>query len=305
MVIGISLTAKKIVEKVKFEIFKRYEYFIYRLGKHNSNLVVFEGGIGAQLFAYFEFLYLVKKGEEVEVNLQYFNESTVISTELKTPENRAWGLDRYGITLDNLKSQSYKVSRRYNKIPTNLLGLDNLNYFTKYLALDLKNQFSIDESWCNNFYREYGIKKENRKKEGGFYAIHIRRGDFLKVASKILSEDSILQLSLKLFSKLPKLPILIFSDSAIDLIWIKEFKNLGFKQILLMDHTVCSDLHSHDLLRSAKVLVASNSFFSLSAAILSTGEQLAFIPMKFYSGYRDTAINKLINELCEFSVFYK
>ena len=294
MLLPINLTLKKFKHKVLFEINKKREYYLFRLNRFNSNLVVFEGGLGSQLFSFFQFDYLINNGKKVEINLEYFNSNN--KNEINHTERRAWALDKYGITLDLLKSQAKKVSKSNSKIPTNLLGVKNKNYFTKYLDLDLANKFPIDESWCNDFLVKNSIGDD-------FYAIHIRRGDFLAVASKLITDEEISKLSLKLFTKLPKLPILIFSDSNIEIKWIKEFKSIGFDNIKLIDRNTCSDSHVHDLLRSAKILVASNSFFSLSAALLSINDQLAFIPMEFYAGHRDEPINELINKLSKFSVF--
>ena len=294
MLLSQKNTLNKIMRKLSFEVNKAREYFLFRINKYNSNLVVFEGGLGSQLFSYFQFDYLIRNRGKVEINLEYFHIADKADNDFT--EKRDWALDRYGITKELLKNQATKVSKSSSKIPTNLLGSRDKNYFKKYLDLNLAEKFPIDEVWRNNFLIENNIGSN-------FYAIHIRRGDFLTVASKLISDEEISDLSLKLFTKLPKLPVLIFSDSDIDIKWNSKFKNIGFDNIKLIDRHSCSDLYAHDLLRSAKILIASNSFFSLSAAVLSVEDQLAFIPMEFYSGYRDEPINELINKLSKFSVF--
>lgn len=294
MVLPINFTLKKFRHKVLFEINKKREYLLFHLNRFDSNLVVFEGGLGSQLFSYFQFDYLCNNDKEVEINLEYFNSNN--NNKIEMTVRRAWALDKYGITLDLLKSQAKKVSKSNSKIPTNLLAVKNKNYFTKYLDLDLASKFPIDTIWCDNFLVENALG-------ANFYAIHIRRGDFLEIASKLITDEEISKLSSKLFTKLPKLPILIFSDSDLDIKWINDFQSIGFDNIKLIDRDTCSDFQVHDLLRSAKILVASNSFFSLSAALLSINDQLAFIPMEFYVGHRDEPINELINKLSKFSVF--
>jgi hypothetical protein len=50
------------------------EYIRFKLNRYNRNLVLFEGGLGSQIFAYLEFTYLKKHGVSVEINLDYFFE---------------------------------------------------------------------------------------------------------------------------------------------------------------------------------------------------------------------------------------
>ena len=288
-ILDINLIAKKI----SFETRKKNEKIRHYLGKYNPNLIVFDGGLGSQIMNYFQFTYLIHNNYKVELNMEYFDNPS--SEHHNFFVLRKWALDRYGISIDSIKNKAYKISNNNAKIPSNLLAKDDKNYFKKFLDLDLSDIFPIDTLKLNEFLFNNNISSD-------YYAIHIRKGDALNVASKLVTENDVHDLSLKLFIKLPKHPILIFSDSEIDGIVKNTLIKLGYTDVHIFLPGSCSDFTVHDLLRGAKILVTSNSTFSLSAALLSRKTQLAFIPMEFYSGYRDGPSNELINKLSKFSM---
>lgn len=284
---------KLIVGKISFEIRKKWETFCYSTGRYNPNLVIFDGGLGSQIMNYFQFTYLINKNSKIEVNMEYFENPSQKNHNFFVQWQ--WALDRYGISMDSIKNKAHKISDNHARIPSNLRASVDKNYFKKFSEVDLSETFPINKAELVQFLSENNISSE-------YYAIHIRKGDALNVASKLVTENDVHDLSLKLFIKLPKHPILIFSDSEIDGIVKNTLIKLGYTDVHIFLPGSCSDFTVHDLLRGAKILVTSNSTFSLSAALLSRKTQLAFIPMEFYSGYRDGPTNELINKLSKFSM---
>ena len=288
-ILDINLIAKKI----SFETRKKNEKIRHYLGKYNPNLIVFDGGLGSQIMNYFQFTYLIHNNYKVELNMEYFDNPP--SKHHNFFVLRKWALDRYGISIDSIKNKAHKISNSNAKIPSNLLAKDDKNYFKKFLDLDLSDIFPIDTLKINVFLFNNNISSD-------YYAIHIRKGDALNTASKLVTEGDVQDLSLKLFAKLPIHPILIFSDTEIDSTVKRTLIKLGYDRVFLFLPETCSDFTTHDLLRKAKVLVTSNSTFSLSAALLSRKSQLAFIPIEFYGGYRDGPTNDLLNKLSKFAI---
>jgi hypothetical protein len=282
-----------IIRKIAFEINKKYEKIGYYFGKYNPNLLVFDGGLGSQIMNYYQFAFLIHNNYKVELNMEYFENPPSEYHDFFVL--RKWALDRYGISIDSIKKQAHKITTNNAKIPSNLLAKNDKNYFKKFLDLDLSEIFPVDTLKLNEFLSKNNITSD-------YYAIHIRKGDALNTASKLVTEKDVQDLSLKLFEKLPKHPILIFSDSEIDSNVKSTLITLGYDNIFLFLPGSCSDFTVHDLLRNAKILVTSNSTFSLSAALLSRRSQLAFIPIEFYSGYRDGPTNELLNKLSKYAI---
>ena len=153
----------------------------------------------------------------------------------------------------------------------------------------------MDQEIINEYLKQNQI-------DSNYYAIHIRRGDYVDVASKLIYEKDIFESLHKLFQLIKPLPVLIISDSEIDS-WFKEqlAKNLKSK-IICIGPSDASDNLCHDLLRGASLLVTSNSTFSLTAALLSYKKQLSIIPNEFYGGHNETSLNNVINKLTKFSI---
>jgi hypothetical protein len=110
---------------------------------------------------------------------------------------------------------------------------------------------------------------------------HVRRGDYLNVATKVITVDELTRLIQKIKNLLPKI-ILISSDSY--LTSLEKEKLAG----CLTDFTYKyiepseSPFLVHDLMRTSKVLIASNSTFSFSAGLLANDDCLVFFPTKYF-----------------------
>ncbi len=293
-------TIVKISQKLKFEINQRKEFLLLHSNYYDENLVVFEGGLGSQILSYFELTSLLSHGVKPKINFDYFANGTenkiAITKDGGGREGfRPWSLDRYGITISQISSLGITKSSVKRRIPSNLLQIKKPDYYQKYLELNQKSLFAINEKAIEDFL----IKKEI---SSNYYAIHLRRGDYLKVASKLVSDEEVFGSISKLLAVLPIAPVLIVSDSSIDGNLVEAISEINSQRVIPVDPDAADEYLSHDLLRKAKVLVTSNSTFSLSAALLARENQLTFLPLEFYTGYREEPLNLLINKLSKFSI---
>jgi hypothetical protein len=62
----------KIHQKINFEINRRKELFLFHSHYYNTDLVVFEGGLGSQILSFMELMSLRNQGIKPEINLDYF-----------------------------------------------------------------------------------------------------------------------------------------------------------------------------------------------------------------------------------------
>lgn len=287
-----SLQLKKYQNKIRFETEKLRENLMLIFGMYNQNLIVFDGGLGSQILSYYQFQYLLTQGIRPYVNLEYYTrENKDFDSNL---EFRKWSLDRYGITLQSFYREAI-ITDSYAKVPTNLLSKKHANYFAKLQSLDLRDTLQINDDAVNKFLKLHEVFSE-------YYAIHIRRGDYLTAASLLVDDEDIINLIGRLFPNYVKVPVLLFSDSLINPRIVDKLKECGYSKIMFCGPDTADQFMTHDLMRNAKILITSNSTFSLSAGLLARENQTAIVPMKFYSGYRDAPANALINEMSNFSI---
>jgi hypothetical protein len=285
---------KLISQKFFFEMNNVKEKFFLKIGIYDENLVVFDGGLGSQIMSFFQMNHLINQGKMPQVNIEYYKKNKLHQSD----ENfvyREWALGRYGIPIDALGNFNVKITDSNLKVPTNLLPKKDPNYFKKFQDLDLKEQLQVNKDSIDAFLKKNGV-------DNHYYAIHLRRGDFLKAASKVVQDIEVMQFAKKLFPNLTKFPIFVFSDSPVDVSWKGNFLSMGFNKVILCGPEISDKYLVHDLLRNAKILVTSNSTFSLSAALLANDGSIAIMPNEFYAGFRDEPVNKLLSQLTNFSI---
>jgi hypothetical protein len=61
-----------IAQKIEFELRKIKEKFLININFYDEKLVVFEGGLGSQILAFYEVQSLLSKGIKPNINLEYF-----------------------------------------------------------------------------------------------------------------------------------------------------------------------------------------------------------------------------------------
>ena len=244
---------------------------------YHKTLVHIEGGLGSQIFGVISFWERQERyGVSVaKCDLSYF-----------TSQNRGdlwnWQLHRYQIGLKDLQGYESVTIGNILKLKSDFLSEFEINsgYWIqarkKYL-----DRFYFDPMLLNDFRKKFAEFEDVHS----YGAVHIRRGDYLKVASKVIEFNEYLELLISIQKLIPK-DLLIISDSPLH---EREIEKLGElfgnnHNLIFLDDPELDAFLIHCILREADVLVTSNSTFSFSAAVLGKSGQLAFSPVNFHSG---------------------
>ncbi len=233
--------------------------------KNNKIIIEISGGLGAQIFCYALKLKYELLGYEVYCDISYFN---------KTPLNAnfgggvsifPWALDYYGYKISELKilniNQIKKVVQKKFNIYKDLY-LDG-SYQTSCVAYDALS--TIDSKYFQ--IKEDDLEETNKilgnKSETGI--VHIRRGDYLNVASRLVSDDSYIS-GCNLLSKMNCKRIILVSDDPINLNFYRDNIN---SNIFVEKYESNNIYLTHAIIRSASYVITANSQFSMSSALLN------------------------------------
>lgn len=255
-------------------------------------LVFIEGGLGSQILNVLRFWNLqeVNIGKNVKCDLSYFR---------YTDRSHLWNweLGRYGIDLNQIakfesKSRLNKYREKFDYLNINEL---NSNYWRT-----IRNKYIDRFSFPHELIREDLNRELKQKNLGDYCAIHIRRGDYLSVASKLVQFDEYLDVTSKILGLLPQ-NIVLVSDSTISTHVISEFENiLPERKIFTLDNPSLDPYFIHCTLRMAKVLITGNSTFSFSAALLGDDNQISLSPNQFHSGKNSERYNATFRDAGNF-----
>lgn len=262
---------------------------IFRRSQASKNLptvVVFAGGMGTQIIQASVYFSLKNSGHNVYADLSYFDTASRMA-EVGKPGQLThwfWQLDAFG-----LPKTSFEQAAGLDKNNADLLadGPRMMELGLKALAQpEIQTRFKNAADVLSVLSPEV---------LGGFLCIHIRRGDYVNVASHLIS-DAEFNALIKKFSGLINQAV-ILSDSPIG----QDFRDAvspSFKTTMFLDNL--DPYTSHQIMRCARVLICSNSTFSLTAASLNP-DALVFIPKQWY-GEKDRAVEAPIHARCSFQV---
>ncbi len=243
------------------------------------------GGLGAQILTWITGYYLQSQGHKVLFDLNYFSMSPRLAQAGEGVSIFPFELSYYDITLKKLSPGKFSkfLLKKIQKSSTlrKLPFIKELPDGSTERASLLKAAVTSGE-WCQHFpIRQDTLNALNELGFGqpDYCAIHLRRGDYLNVASHLVDDDTILDLLLQQSDKLPK-RLVFLSDSPIRESYFNEgLAGHGF----CIEYRVGDDLFvSHALMRRANALIISNSQFSYSAAILRETEGSTFIPKQWF-----------------------
>ena len=236
------------------------------------NTIYFEGGLGSQLLAYILFEHRSKDNKKVLCDLTYFKSIHSDSHTLNKVSFWSYKLGKYGIAINDLsiKNKKSRIKVKPKFLPIDFLKID------KFLLDTVKSKVKLDLKKLSIYLEKFDIKLED-----SYGVIHIRKGDYLFVASHLISETQVIGLLSKIGDLLPD-HIFIASDGKVDnnlLDWLK--KKRPSQTVSIVEQDIDAFL-LHDLMRNSRVLVTANSTFSFSAALLSSDKTISFIPQIFY-----------------------
>ena len=222
--------------------------------KQKKTIITFTGGMGAQILSAAIYLSIKNSGKEIYADLSYFNKPPVLATEgiLGQISQWDWQLDPFGLQPDHFQTYFGKNSSKEDviidgarKIQLGLVALQDK---------EIQKYFAILNAPENIFGLE-GTK---------YICAHIRRGDYINVASYLISDEKFLNTANK-FSSLCGTIVLV-SDSSITHALKNHFSS-QFEKCIFLDNI--DAITTHYIMRNASVLICSNSQFSLVAAVLN------------------------------------
>jgi len=271
----------KVMHKVKISCFNYWKKILTLLKFFDNSTVYFEGGLGSQIISYI--VYNENKIQEnISVaNLDYFNVTLNDFTQDNGLSRWAWKLDHYGISKNQLvvDKKIKTVFKKYflvrPKFDTEIFLNFREEKASKYNSILPVNKKNV---------KEY-IQKTFQNSDIEYSIIHIRRGDYLKVASNIIRTEEVVNIINKL-KPILSASVLITCDSILP----NKEREILEKSLAGHNYVYLSPNENtylvHDLMRSAKILIASNSTFSFTAGLLSNKDCLFFFPTKYFGNGR-------------------
>ena len=266
------------MSNIKRKIFILWQTLMTKLHLIDRRTIYFEGGLGSQILSFIEFQEKTKNSDKpVSVNLDYFSGISSDYTNETGLSMWAWKLNHYGINQSMFKQENFykKLAKKYLLMRSNDISEIFYN-FRETKKQKYENLFPINKIAMSAY-----LESIVGSKDVEYCVAHIRRGDYLNVAAKVITVDDLTRLIQKIKNLLPRI-ILISSDSYLTLIEKKKLADClpGFTYKYLEPSE--SPFLVHDLMRNSKVLIASNSTFSFSAGLLASDDCLVFFPTKYF-----------------------
>jgi hypothetical protein len=252
---------------------------------HHKDLIHIEGGLGSQILGAIAFWNLQNNlGEaKAKCDLSYF------SNEASTNQLWAYELEKFNLPLAEFEKFESRSKGNLLKAKRDFLTDDELahDYWeisrSRYLS-----KFSYDRNKVFSYFQE----STKLKLEEPFTAIHIRRGDYLKVASKIVSVEDYLEI-VNVVGSLASRKVVVICDSELsDEDKSRLQKALDVNELIFLDSPGLDPFNIHCLLREAKLLITGNSTYSFSAGLLGRQGQIVFSPMQFHKGVGSEKYNR-------------
>jgi len=254
--------------------------------KKLPTVVVFAGGMGTQIIQAAVYFSMKNAGHPVFADLSYFNTEARMAEIGKAGQltHWFWQLEQFG-----LPQTSFDKAPELNKRNADILRDGPIMLELGLKALAQPNIRAV----FKNVAGVGGILPEEVL--GGFLCIHIRRGDYVNVASHLISDGEFIGLVRK-FSGLINHAV-ILSDSPIES-GFRDAVSPHFKTTSFLDNI--DPYTSHRIMRYARILICSNSTFSLTAAALNP-DALVIIPKQWF-GEKDREAEAPIHSLCSFQI---
>lgn len=247
-------------------------------------VITFTGGMGAQVISAAIYFFLKNEGREVYADLSYFEKSVHVAVEGNIGDVAHWGwqLQPFGLFLESFQRLPNIGRRKYKVIRD---GEEKLVLGIKALGMASIQKYFIDEKSLEDILPPEFIPN--------YLCVHVRRGDYVNVASYLVNDNMFIELANKIAGLVSC--VVIVSDSVINDSFRREICNVYQKAIFLDGVNAFA---AHRIMRNARVLICSNSQFSLTAALLNK-RALVFLPKKWVSK-KYQKLEVPINDLCGF-----
>ena len=257
----------------------------------NTHVIHIDGGFGSQIMQFALYSRLKFEGKSAVLDGSYFLLSKE-STNQEFVSIRTWELDAFNYRLADLPTRQGRKLRDSDFAKLYVPVYKRLFNDTSFL----NSTFSLKQWRLSEVLNYLGLDESELKNT---LSIHIRQGDFLRVASFLLKEeyylealDVAMQMSESTFKN-----IIFISDEEIDakrFPTLNNFLNQKNKNLKTLKLVGLEPVLVHEFMRASGALICSNSNFSFSAAMLRNGKTSIY-PSKFYEG--DTAALNAIFKL--------
>ncbi|MBK1681982.1 alpha-1,2-fucosyltransferase [Rhodoferax fermentans] len=254
--------------------------------KNQPTVITFSGGMGAQIISAAIYFSKKRAGELVYADLSYFETPEHVATAGNPGDcsHWSWQLGPFGLEYQSFETATEAV-RRVAKVVVD--GPEKMQWGLAALAEpEAQDVFRI----ADNLPDALPVSVV-----GGYLCVHIRRGDYVNVASHLISDDAFIEQAAK-FSGLLN-AVVVLSDSPISS-KVKQAMSTYFNITVYLDNA--DAFTAHRIMRNARVFICSNSQFSLIAAMLNRSA-LVLIPKQWFSG-EDRVIERSIQSLCSFQL---
>jgi hypothetical protein len=249
------------MEQLKTSLIKAHRKFLKILNRVEENMIYLEGGLGSQILGTLEFI-----STDKSIDISYFTHPPQAVD--VGPDVWKWELGRYGIELNFFQNRVRKTPYKWQyalKPQIQDLNLSTSGNYTNPWSIGRGDLFPLDKEATSKILSNYG------RKENGFGAVHIRKGDYLRVSSRVIGINQNAAILNKLQAQLPK-ELFVFSDTPLQPAELEALKAAAphLNMIFLSEDDLGSGT-VHDLMRISQVLIAANSTFSWWGAYLGYG----------------------------------
>ena len=266
--------------------------FLKRLSRHKtrdfqSGVITFTGGMGAQILSAAIYFSMRNAGKNVYADLSYFDEPEMVAKAGQAGQcsHWAWQLNLFGLTPAMFQSSPGLNRRNAHYLED---GPEKLKLALEALADPAVREHFQIPSGIDDLLAGWSHKK--------FLCMHVRRGDYVNVASHLISDEAFISLADRFAGLVDS--IVVLSDSPLGLSF-RDAVTARFPEARFLDQL---DVEAaHRIMRHASAMICSNSQFSLIAAALNPGA-LALIPKQWFAG-SDRAIEEPLHARCSFQVF--
>lgn len=237
------------------------------------NTVFLEGGLGSQIMGLM--LYQLRKVDNPATvcDVTYFFPEIQVPQITEGATRWPWELHRYGF---DLRDPEFVRSPRYRL---------RVDYSTQAVADECYAGGLTSRRWSDLFpIVPRALSRANElgaAEVDGYACVHVRRGDYLKVGSRVVNLSEVLDLIGNTTVLLPQ-RIVFLSDAEFTPSEVALIKSvLPDKDLIFLSE---DDQHvAHGILRMSRTLVTSNSTFSWTAALLMERQDaLAIAPQHFF-----------------------
>jgi hypothetical protein len=249
--------------------------------------VVFEGGLGSQILPFFEANWLKHLDQPFAVNISYFDVNEKISLGKGGADHWSFRLDRYGYSLLSLENLGMR-----NDSGQDIRQERNFDLWTsefwQFSRSNGPEQLPINQGAYLAFKSSLGFKASSK-----YSLVHVRRGDYVRVASRIVSDQEWFRALKMMISQVEEF-LVIASDSKLPVQTKNEviaLASLNRIEVVFLEGGQFDECDLHDLMREADILIASNSTFSFTAAILGKQGMKSLVPNVFYGDAKLEEIN--------------